>query len=258
MDFQSQMFKREMLTRNTLQEQVGFRIEEMITSGQLQVGDRLPSEIEMARQFDVHRSTIREALRVLAQRGLIQMRVGSGSYVSRVSPAVVAESMDTYFVSNESSYEDVVVLRTLLEPGIAALAALRAEPEDLQNLEAALQKMEEALTSPDLDSQIAADAEFHLALTAASRNKLLLAIFSGIQYVLQRSLKTGYSRPGKLRRDPLEVLNNHRALYAAVKAGDAVRAVEQMKLQIRSLSDDGEIPEDVLDHLLGGHDHEGD
>lgn len=250
MDLQSQMFKREMLTRNSLQEQVGLRIEEMITSGQLQVGDRLPSEIEMARQFDVHRSTIREALRVLAQRGLIEMRVGSGSYVSRVSPSVVAETLDTYFVSNESTYEDVVILRTLLEPGIAALAALRAEAEDLQNLEDALTKMESALTTGDLDSQIAADADFHLALTAASRNKLLLAIFSGIQYVLQRALKAGYNRPGKLRRDPTEVLNNHHALFAAVKAGDPVRAIEQMKLQIRSLSEDGEIPEDVLNHLL--------
>src|SRR5687767_12803928 len=105
MNEDSQLFSREMLTRNSLQEQVGFHIEEMITSGQLQVGDRLPSEIEMARQFDVHRSTVREALRVLAQRGLIEMKVGSGSYVSRVSPSVVAESMETYFVSSESSYE---------------------------------------------------------------------------------------------------------------------------------------------------------
>jgi GntR family transcriptional repressor for pyruvate dehydrogenase complex len=250
MALQSHLFKREMLTRNSLQEQVGLRIEEMITSGQLQVGDRLPSEIEMARQFDVHRSTIREALRVLAQRGLVEMKVGSGSYVSRVSPSVVAETLDTYFVSSESSYEDVAILRTLLEPGIAALAALHAEAEDLQRLEEALSKMENALTAGDLDSQIATDAEFHLALTAASRNKLLLAIFSGIQYVLQRALKTGYNRPGKLRRDPVEVLNNHRALFAAVKAGDPVRATEQMKLQIRSLSEDGEIAEDVLNHLL--------
>src|SRR5829696_4526303 len=98
MSLPSHLFSREMLLRNSLQEQVGLRIEEMITSGQLQIGDRLPSEIEMARQFDVHRSTVREALRVLAQRGLIEMRVGSGSYVSRVSPAVVAESMETYFV----------------------------------------------------------------------------------------------------------------------------------------------------------------
>jgi GntR family transcriptional repressor for pyruvate dehydrogenase complex len=239
-----------MLTRNSLQEQVGLRIEEMITSGQLQVGDRLPSEIEMARQFDVHRSTIREALRVLAQRGLVEMKVGSGSFVSRVSPAVVAESMETYFVSSESSYEDVAILRTLLEPGIAALAALCAEPEDLQRLEEALNNMEVAVSANDLDSQIATDAEFHLALSAASHNKLLLAIFSGIQYVLQRALKTGYDRPGKLRRDPVEVLNNHRTLYAAVKAGDAAQATEQMKLQMRSLSDDGEIPEDMLNHLL--------
>ena len=250
MDLQSYMFKREMLTRNSLQEQIGLRIEEMITSGQLQVGDRLPSEIEMARQFDVHRSTIREALRVLAQRGLVEMKVGSGSYVSRVSPSVVAESMETYFVSSESSYEDVAILRTLLEPGTAALAALRAEPEDLQRLEEALHKMEVALTTGDLDSQIASDAEFHLALTAASHNKLLLAIFSGIQYVLQRAIKTGYTRPGKLRRDAVEVLNNHRALFSAIKAGDPVGAIEQMKLQMRSLSDDGEIPEDVLNHLL--------
>jgi GntR family transcriptional regulator, transcriptional repressor for pyruvate dehydrogenase complex len=250
MEFQSQLFKKEMLTRNSLQEQIRLRIEEMITSGQLQVGDGLPSEIEMARQFDVHRSTIREALRVLAQRGLIEMKVGSGSYVSRVSPSVVAETIDTYSVSNESSYEDIAILRTLLEPGIAALAALRAEPEDLQRLEEALNKMEVAINSEDLDSQISVDAEFHLALTAASRNDLLFAIFSGIQYVLQRALKTGYSRPGKLRRDPVEVLNNHRALFAAVKAGDPVRAIEQMKLQIRSLSEDGEIPEDVLNHLL--------
>jgi GntR family transcriptional repressor for pyruvate dehydrogenase complex len=251
MDFQSQLFKREMLTRNTLQEQVGLRIEEMITSGQLQVGDRLPSEIEMARQFDVHRSTIREALRVLAQRGLIEMRVGSGSYVSRVSPSVVAESMDTYFVSNESSYEDVTILRSLLEPGIAALAALHAEPEDLRRLEEALGKMEVTIQEGDLDSQIAADAEFHLALSAASGNKVLFAIFSGIQYVLRRALKTGHDRPGKLQAGPDEILNNHRALLAAVKAGDPIQAIEQMKLQIGDLSEDGVIPEDVLKHLFG-------
>jgi GntR family transcriptional repressor for pyruvate dehydrogenase complex len=250
MNDEAQLFRREMLTRNSLPEQVGFHIEQLITSGQLQVGDRLPSEIEMARQFDVHRSTVRAALRVLAQRGLIEMKVGSGSYVSRVSPSVVAESMETYFVSSESSYEDVAILRTLLEPGTAALAALRAEPADIQRLQEALDKMEAVATSDDLDSQIAADAEFHLALTVASHNKLLIAIFSGVQVVLQRALKTGYNRPGKLRRDPIEVLENHRELFHAIGAKDPLRAIEQMKLQIHSLSDDGEVPEDVLTYLL--------
>ena len=86
MNEDSQLFSREMLTRNSLQEQVGFHIEEMITSGQLQVGDRLPSEIEMARQFDVHRSTVREALRVLTKIGLTARLTGNGS-VTRQVPA---------------------------------------------------------------------------------------------------------------------------------------------------------------------------
>ena len=187
MDSEFQPFESVQLTRERLHEQIADSIQEMITCGQIQVGERLPPERELAKLPDVNRSTVREAIRLLHQRGLVEMKTGSGTYITKVPTSIVGEAIERLYISHDCSYEDLVALRSILEPGIATLAAIKAEPEDLERLDRSLQRLDSLWYSMDcIEDLVAADTDFHMALAVASHNELLLAIFNGIRMVMVR------------------------------------------------------------------------
>ena len=127
-----------------LRDQIAGLIERYVADKRLQAGDRLPSERELARRLGVSRTPVRGAIRLLEQRGLVNMRVGSGTYVIGISPSTVAESIERYCSLSGCSYEDVVEVKGVLEPEIAALAAVRATPEDLARLGELVEEIDEA------------------------------------------------------------------------------------------------------------------
>src|SRR5213596_1650457 len=105
-----------------------------ITSRDLQPGDRLPSERELGEQFGVSRTVVREAVRALVAKGVIEVRSGSGLRVAAVNAAAVSESMSLYVHGGGIDFERVHEVRTLLEVHIAGLAAERASAEDIERL----------------------------------------------------------------------------------------------------------------------------
>ncbi|HEY4439566.1 MAG TPA: FadR/GntR family transcriptional regulator [Candidatus Elarobacter sp.] len=175
-----------------------------IVSGELRPGSALPTEPEMSARFGVSRSVVREALRVLDARGLIEVRHGSGTRVS----AVVLR--------------DLLEARKIVECEVAALAASRAEAADLAALDAALAIMRGALDDPA--RYVEGDSAFHLALLHAARNRVLERMTQPMHELLSFSQAITDAIPGVLTT----ALRDHEAIAEAVRRRDPSAARDAM------------------------------
>jgi DNA-binding FadR family transcriptional regulator len=227
MDSQTALFQTFELRRENLNEQIADMIQEMIDSQRLQVGDRLPSERELATLLNVNRATLREAIRILEQRGLVSMRVGSGTYVTQVAPDVVGQAIERYYASRKCSQKDLQAVRTVIEPEIAALAATNAREDDLTNLGHLLNRLEKAWLTSNTEELPEADADFHMALAVASHNELFIAIVNGLSLIMKQWINITH----QLRQIPDSHLQ-HRRVYEAILARDPVRARESMQVHM--------------------------
>ncbi len=198
------------LKRAHLHEQIADSIQQMMATDQLQPGTQLPSERDLAQSIGVNRATIREAIRVLEQRGLLQMRPGSGTYVIDVPASTVADSIERYFAFGTCSHEDLVTLRRILEPEVAGLAAERATDAEIATLLQLVEEIEIAFNE-DTPRYAALDAQFHEVVAAATRNPLVFAISSGLHTIMARWI-LAQSQTHRLEGGA----RSHRAVYEAI------------------------------------------
>jgi GntR family transcriptional repressor for pyruvate dehydrogenase complex len=161
-----------------LSDKVAAMMLETILAGNLEVGDRLPSERELGEQFGVSRTVVREAVRALVAKGVIEVRTGSGLRVAAVDAAAVSESMSLFLRGDRLGFEKVHEVRTLLEVHIAGIAADRATEEDIVLLRA----MHERMRGDTKDFEAAArnDLGFHRAIARATHNELFLLLLDSI------------------------------------------------------------------------------
>ena len=182
-----------------------------ITSGSWPVGSRIPTEPELVEHLGVARNTVREAVRALAHNGLLDIRQGSGTYV--VATSELAGVMQRRFAGAEPLH--IAELRGSLEATAAALAAQRATPADIAQLDALLERREQAWASGDAEAFVEADATLHLAVTAASHNDVLTALYSDLGHVLRDYLRADVGP--KLRPEDHV---DHARLVDAIRAAD--------------------------------------
>lgn len=212
-----------------------------IISGDYAEGASLPRESELAEQFGVSRQAVREALKVLAAKGLVASRRRTGTSVlprtswNLLDPDVLAwhspESIRKEFL------DDLVELRRVIEPPAAALAARRVDPERLSRIKAALDGMRENV---DNEAQfLEADAEFHVALLAASGNSLFERLSTIIGPVLDVSFKVQARETWRFKIG----IEQHAAVYEAIARGDPETAHDTME-EIVSTA------EDTIDRVL--------
>lgn len=152
-------------------------LENQILSGQLPTGSKLPSERELAEHHGVSRPIVREALRGLIERNLVEVRPGRGTYVRGAKAADAASRMDGLFRRQDATPRDVVEARTMLECTAAALAAARAEPAELSVMAQALAAFDR---STGLIDQARYDLAFHVAISRAARNPVIETMFMAI------------------------------------------------------------------------------
>lgn len=202
-----------------------------VLDGTLKRGVRLPPERILAEQFGVSRTVIREAVRTLVSKGLLETSGGSGTYVRSPDPASVAESMSLLLRLHHGAtaipYDKVHEVRLVLEVEIAGLAARRAQPEDLLALEREIARQREA--DADRDAYVASDVAFHAALAAAAHNELFPVLLNSISDVMAEVRQLGFAVPGTHEAAVL----HHERILAAVKARDAAAAVRAMKAHLR-------------------------
>lgn len=196
---------------------VADQIVQAIKAGQFPVGTRLPTEREMARQFEVSRSTVREAVAALVLAGVLDSHQGRGTTVVGTADHVAAWGRDVL-------PPQVLDARMILEPELAALAARTRDPDGLSRLRAALKGLEQQRDVPPEEFD---DHDFHRAVACTARNPILeQALESALRHTNQhvwRELKRrALALPGALDGH----LQEARDLVAAIEAGDEHRAAE--------------------------------
>lgn len=166
--------------------QVESLLRERLRTGYWQPGDRLPNEVRLAADLGVGRSSVREAVRLLAREGLLDVRHGSGTFVAAAAPES-PESNGVRQLLRRARLAEVYEVRRALEVEAARLAAQRARPEDLDRLRTGLHRRQEQRPD-DAVAFVEADLEFHRAIVEASGNALLLSLFTAAQPLLRETL----------------------------------------------------------------------
>jgi len=213
--------------RKRLADQVADRLMSMIGNGTLSPGDRVPSEPELMKQFNVGRSSIREAIGALSLVGLLTVRPGQGTHVANFSPDSRLKSFGLLGIGKEKIRE-LVEARIELETVIVRLAAVRARAED----RAEIIKKHLAFNSSHNDTVklIDADLDFHMAIAKACHNSILL------KFLAEMRQPTRYWMEQKARYDwgYEKVFAQHESIVKAIESGNGALAEDALKAHLQS------------------------
>lgn len=215
------------LARRSSYEEITEQIKNQIRNGNILPGDKLPSTKELAEKFAVGRSTMREALSALKAMGLIDIRQGEGCTVRQITTSEWDIQLDTLRMSRETILE-LIEARKSVEVSNAALAAEKRTEEDLLAFDAIIQQMSQELGDEQAGEK--ADLAFHLTLAKATHNSVLVHLFESISDTMETAIRDTRRHYMYADKDvSVQLLREHKAIYAAIAAGDAEKAGETMK-----------------------------
>ena len=216
-----------------LYEQIVQQVEESVHKGALKTGDKLPAEREMAEQFGVSRTAVREAVKALREKGLVEAYPGRGTFIMDASPNPMRLSLDRMMKTGQGEGSTYLAeFREMMEPEIAAMAAARAEVEDLAAMRESVAVMDGAKADPE--AFIEADLDFHLALAEAAANPITLSLIDSIVGLLREQRMGIFQVEGGPERGQY----HHKRILEAVEHHDAAGAREAMKAHMRQVRED--------------------
>ena len=202
------------------------QIEALLDRGELHPGDQLPPERALAEQFQMSRASVREALRSLELLGVVETRAGGGTFVRRAVPKDLARPLSN-LIARGHTLTDVIEVRGLIEPSIAASAAMRIRPDELAELRSILHEQADKVASgqPYADE----DTRFHELIGQAARNELLVTMLGVIWEVL-RSSREQWLQTNQRAHSSIDA---HQRILAALQAHDpeAARAAAAEHIQ---------------------------
>ncbi|GAB3055197.1 FadR/GntR family transcriptional regulator [Virgibacillus ainsalahensis] len=207
-------------------EEVADSLIEMIKVGSLSPGDKLESVEQLAKNFDVGRSAIREALSGLRTMGLVEMRQGEGTYVKEFDASKFTLPVPSAFLMKMEDVKELYQVRKILEVGTAGLAAAHHQEEDLLAIEKALEEMKDTNGNEELAEK--ADHGFHLAIAKATHNQMLIYLMGSVSEIMAETIRETrrlllYSEG---RADQL--FTEHQLIYEAIKEGQSDQAEKYM------------------------------
>lgn len=217
--------------KERLYQEIVDQIQQQILSGELRPGDQIPAERELADRFGVSRTAVREAIKSLTEKGLIEVYVGRGTFVTNLSPERVVESMTLLLRNEQGNVQSLEEARELLEVQAARLAAYRRSEEHVARLRAMTAEMEEeqSVSSRLMEE----DNEFHVEVARATGNPVLALMSQTIVGVLRGERKERNacddSRLGA-------VFAGHRAIVDAIADGDGDGAARAMSEHLALVS----------------------
>ena len=216
-------------------EQIADQIEQRILNGELRSGDRLPTERVLAEQFQASRTAVREAMKILAQKGLVEMRPGRGTIVIDGAPEAMQNSIGLVMklqVGEVGGSDNLVEVREILETEIAALAAARATEDEIAAMREAIRVMDVSLS--DADAYIAADNQFHRALAKATQNSLILILIDSIVNPLSEQRKHIFAVEGGPERGQF----HHRRILESIIRRNPENARAAMHAHLQQVRED--------------------
>lgn len=222
-----------------LYEQIVQQIEESILKGELNEGSQLPAERELAEQFGVSRTAVREAIKALQEKGLVDAFPGRGTFVTSGNSNGMRRSLDRLIKTGEADgLAYLVEVREMLEPEIAALAATRADYQDLAAMREAIDVMDNA--GPQSDAYVEADLDFHLALAEAAANPIVLSLIDSIVGLLREQRM----RISLVDGGPQRGQHYHKSILDAIERRDAQGARAAMQAHLWQVREDSRMTHD--------------
>ncbi len=202
-----------------------------ISSRRLKPGDTLPPERELVQTYGVGRSSVREALRILESKGLIESN-GSGTFAVSTMTNLLDRSLDLLVTVEEADHAELFEVRRILEGEAAALAASRRSKGQLRQMDVAIAAMENGLDSEE--TFITADLQFHLIVAEATRNRVIQHLMNAIRSLLHRSLASSYHIAGS----PERAIEMHRLILEAIEAQHPEEARQRMQEHVARVERD--------------------
>lgn len=224
------------IEREKLYLEIVEQILDAITSGAFQKGSALPPERIMASQLGVSRASVREAIRVLEHAGVLDVRMGSGTFVVEDGPSPKSVLRTRAALIGEHSPLDISLARLALEPVVAAQAALNRHDSDIATLRRHFEA--HALLIADGDDPEQPDLDFHLALANATYNRVLVDLVERLVEIMhQRTWRDYRARQLRHAGRGETMLEQHRRLLDAVIARDSLAAQEAMRAHLEAVSE---------------------
>src|SRR5499425_1549055 len=204
-----------------LYEQIVEQVEASILKGQLKPGDQLPAERDLAQRFGVSRTAVREAVKALREKGLVEAYSGKGTFITDGTTQAVRQSLDLMVkIGQTEGTNHLAELRAILEPEIAALAAARIQDPELVTMREAVSIMD--ASGKDPEAYIEADLDFHLALAEAAANPLILSLLDSIVGLLREQRLKIFRVPGGAARGQF----HHKRILEAIEHRNPEKARE--------------------------------
>jgi GntR family transcriptional repressor for pyruvate dehydrogenase complex len=216
----------EPIDRQTATEAVAEQLLTLINDGVLQPGSRLPPERELAQQFQVSRTTVREALKLLTLSGLLEARRGSGTFVREDYVSFVANQLHWPMLLSGLNTQNIFEVREALELQAARLAARTATEQELEKI-TVFRKLV-AIQDRDIERETEIDLAFHEAVAAASHNPLLLRLMLSLHDLLKDYIRSTI----EATPDLATTHRGHQAIYDAIVAGDSEAAAQAMSAHL--------------------------
>ncbi|MBE3595778.1 MAG: FadR family transcriptional regulator [Hydrogenibacillus sp.] len=217
------------LRRTSLYLAIVEQLESYIMSEQLQPGDRLPPERDLAETLGVSRTTVRQALAVLEAKGLIESHIGSGTYARRRSPEFAVARLAHLLDHARVRLTEALEVRSLLEPEVARLAAERGSDDEIRQLTELAEQM--SAKQGDLDSWLAQDSAFHQAVARAAKNRIVLTILEVIHNAIGETRRLSLSAPEGVSISTAD----HLAIAQAIAARDGKAAQAAMAAHMENV-----------------------
>jgi GntR family transcriptional regulator, transcriptional repressor for pyruvate dehydrogenase complex len=210
-------------------EEIIGQVRDLITSGRLKVGDRLPAERELAKTLEVGRSTVREAIRAMESLGVLQARPGEGTFLVALPGDPPPDPVSANAFKSWDNQRKLFEVRMVIEPDLAALAARRASFDQISKMREILLQQEEIVKQGS--TGIESDSTFHFLLAEAAGNDILLRIMDSLMDLLRETREASLQTGGR----PSRSLKQHRAILRAIESRDPRTAEQKMREHITEM-----------------------
>ncbi len=221
----------EAVRKTKLYEQVAKQIERLILDGLLKPGDKLPPERELAEMFQISRSSVRDAIRTLELMGLVEPRQGEGTVVRDPSPSSAVNPLLAMLARKRELVGELLDVRKMIEPPLAARAAAHASAEEIAYLEDILRRQKEKVDRGEL--AIEEDSEFHYTIATAAKNSVVLKVLDVLMDLLRESRECALQVEGRLQRS----FAGHQRILRAIKRHDAAAAEAAMHQHVEEIEE---------------------
>jgi GntR family transcriptional repressor for pyruvate dehydrogenase complex len=215
------------LVENVAQEISNYILEGLL-AGKLKKGDQLPSERELSESLGIGRSTLREAIKVLTMLGLLEIRSGQGTFITSGTTDFYAAPLAWGLIIGEKSVAELVEARLLIDSEAAYLAAMRANGEEIHEIETAFRNMEIAYKNGDTEKFTEEDVNFHMALAKAAHNAVFFQVTIAIRKLLEIWIEKVLVDVDSVH----ETLKEHEVIYKCILERDAEGAREGVRHHI--------------------------